>query len=314
MTATFRPLAALALVIGVLFALPGCGGGKPASDNKGDGKDKKGGDPNPGGGSPGDPNARQSAAPAQPAKVDVNSGVGKEAVDFLQAVVGRTATADQLSTSFKKAVGLPIVFEGDKAKGYSAGSAEDWLKKFGSSTRFGLPLSATQVGDAALFRGPLVEKQGTYSLRMVKEGGAWKADWLSASSVSGPTVLPGAGSGEAVQQEFAAAALAEVICDKDALPPDVRATVIAAGLSPALRASWAPPFDGDKSKGYDFNVARMTLKANELGEKAESVSCTPQGDAAFRVEITRAGGAKSAYLLKLEKPAGAWIVTGFTPV
>jgi hypothetical protein len=310
MTATFRPLAALALVIGLFFALPGCGGGKPASENKGDGKDTKGGDPNPGGGSPGDP--KQPTIPSQPAKVDITTGVGKEAVDFLQAVVGRTATADQLSTNFKKAVGLPIVFDGDKAKGYSAGSAEDWLKKFGASTRFGLPLSATQVSDVALFRGALVEKQGTYSLRMVKEGGAWKVDWLSASSVSGPTVLPGAGSGDAVLQEFATASLAEAICDKDALPADVRATVIAAGLSPALRSSWAPPFEGDKPKGYDFSVARMTVKANELGDKAEAVSCTPQGDA-FRVEITRSGGAKSAYLVKLAKAPGQWLVEGFNP-
>jgi hypothetical protein len=312
MTATFRTLAALALVIGVLFALPGCGGGKPSADNKGDGKDKKGGDPNPGGSS-GNTNSGQPVVPSQPAKVDITTGVGKEAVDFLQAVVGRTATAEQLSTNFKKSVGLPIVFEGDKAKGYSAGSAEDWLKKFGASTRFGLPLSATQVGDVALFRGALVEKQGTYSLRMVKEGSAWKVDWLSASSVSGPTVLPGAGTGDAVLQEFAAASLTEVICDKDALPPDVRAMVIAAGLSPALRAAWAPPFDMDKPKGYDFSVARMTVKANELGDKAESVSCTSQGDATFRVEITRAGGAKSAYLVKVAKAPGQWLIEGFNP-
>ena len=41
------------------------------------------------------------------------------------------------------------------------------------------------------------------------------------------------------------------------LARDERIAVIAAGLTPALRANWADPFDGDKVKGYDYNPAKL---------------------------------------------------------
>jgi hypothetical protein len=298
-SATFRPLAALALVFGLFLALPGCGGTKPTAENKGDGKKD---DPKPGGGTPTDPNAGKSVPPPPPAKVDIATGVGKEAVDFLQSVVGGTARADQLSAAFVKAIGLPVVFDGDKTKGYSTGAAEDWLKKVGASTGFGLPLTATQVGDVALFRGLLVGKPGGYSLRMVKEGGAWKVDWLSASTVEvKKAIAVSTTSGDAALQEFAVTAVVEAICDQDAMPPPQRHTVVAAGLTTPLRMSWASPLDGDKTSGYDYSPSKMGFKVGEIGGKAESVSYTQTGDGAYVAEVAKAGGAKAAYLVKLAK-------------
>jgi len=308
MTATLRLPAALLLAAGVFLALTGCGGGKPAPD----GKDKKD-DPRPAVGTPsGDPGPKPPAGtPAQPAKLDVNSGLGKEAFDFLQAVREGKARADQLSTPFAKAVGLPVVFDSDKPKGYSASSAEDWLKRVGASTGFSPPLTATQVGDAALFRGVLVGKPGNYSLRMVKEGGAWKVDWLSASTVEVKKPLPGGGPGDAVLREFAAAAVVEAVCDQDAMPAAQRAAVVAAGLTPALRAEWAPPFGSDTAAGYDYSPSKLGFKVGDLGGKAESVAYTPQGDGTYLAEVTRAGGGKAAYAVKLA--AGQPLVERFAP-
>ena len=291
----FRPLAALALMIGVFLATPGCGGSKPATtgDNK-DNKDVV----KPGGGTPTDPGAGTN--PAQPAKVDVTTGVGKEAVDFLQAVRGGTARADQLSTAFQKAIGLPVVFEADKGKGFSVSSAEDWLKRVGASTGFGPPLTATQDGETALVRGSLVGKSGGYALRMVKEGGAWKVDWLSASTVEVKKPLA-TGAGDAVLQEFAVAAVVEAICDQDAMPAPQRHAVIAAGLTPTLRAAWAAPLDGDKTAGYDYSPSKLGFKIADIGGKAESVSYSHPAEGTYFAEIARAGGAKTAYLVKVAK-------------
>ena len=308
----FRAVAAVALAVGLFVALPGCGN-KPTAENK---DDKKELPAEPKGDTKGD--NKEGGHPVispQPAKVDITTGVGKEAVDFLQAVRAGSAKAGQLSTGFVKLIGMPAELPSDKMKGYSADAAEDWLKHVGASVGFGLPLEANQAGDVALFRGGLVGKPGGYSLRMVKEGGAWKVDWLSASSVEVKGLAASTGNAEAMLQEFATTAVFAAICDKDAMPREERIVILAAGLTPTLRAKWGPPFDGDKAKGYDYSPAQLGIEAGKIGGGAESVSLTPQGDAAFRAEVTRAGGAKAAYLVKLTKGGtlGQWLVESITP-
>lgn len=311
-----RPAAALALAAGLFLALPGCGD-KPKPDNKGDKKDNKDDpnrlvpDPKKGTGDPG--------GPKPPERIDTKSGVGKDAVDFLTAVGAGTAKAGQLSGGFLKLIGLPAELPSDKAKGYSADAAEAWLKRVGAKlTGMGPMAESTLVGDAAIFRGMFTG--GSYWLRMVKEGDAWKADWLSLSSISttGATGTAGgvAASADDVLQGFAAAAIAAAVCDKDAMPKDDRVAVIAAGLTPALRASWADPFGGDKDRGYDYSPAKLNLKVAEIGDRAESVAVVASGGGAFRMEVARAGGGKpTAYAMKLAKGGtpGQWLVESLTP-
>ncbi|MBA4063856.1 MAG: hypothetical protein C0501_09115 [Isosphaera sp.] len=293
-----------ALAAGLALALAGCGD-KPKPDDKGGKKD----DPRP---LVTDPKADPGTPPKVDPKVDVTTGVGKEAVDFLQAVAGETAGADRLSAGFARAVGQPAVSAADKEKGYSPAAAAGWLRGVGRGVGFGPPLTATRVGDVALFRGALVGKSGGYALRMVGEGGAWKADWLSLSSVVPTGPDPGTAP-DAVLQQFAASAVAAAVCDKDVMGRDERVAAVAAGLTPALRAQLAPPLEGDKALGY--SPPKLGWKLDEIGGKAEAAAVTPARDAAFRVEVARAGGAKAAYLMKLVKGAapGQWIVDGITP-
>lgn len=303
---TFRT-AALALAAGVGLTLAGCGGSdKPKPDDKGPPKKD---DPRP---LVTDPKGGPAEVKVDP-KVDVTTGVGKDAVDFLTAVGTGAARADHLSAGFVKLVGLPAVFDADKKQGYSASAAEGWLRGVGRGVGFGPPLTATRVGDAAVFRGGLVGKSGGYALRMVNEGGRWKADWLSLSSVGVKgSAAPAAPDG--VLREFAAAAVVEAVCDRDVMPRDERVAVVAAGLTPELRARWAPAFGSDKAQGYDYNRGALGLKVSEIGGGAEAVTLTPAGDD-FRVEVARAGGAKATYLLKLAKGSvpGQWLVAELTP-
>ncbi|WP_439625842.1 hypothetical protein [Gemmata sp.] len=305
-TRSFRPLAALALAAGLCLALPACNKKKPGTD-RAEQKDKKDGTtPNP--------VANTNPAPEvkAPERVDTKAGVGKDAVDFLTAVGAGTAKAGQLSSGFVKLVGLPVEFESDKAKGFSGDAAEAWLRRVGSKlTGMGPMSESSQAGDVAVFRGNFTG--GAYFLRMVREGGAWRADWLSLSSVpaTGPAA---AGGADPLLQAFAATAVAAAMCDRDALSPEQRTATVAAGLTPALRASLAPPFDGDKAHGFDHSPAQLGLKLSAIGGGAEAVSVTPAGDG-FKVEVTKAGGAKAAYLLKLAKgpTAGQWLVESITP-
>lgn len=302
-----RP-AALALAAGLFLALSGCGD-KPKPSDKGDNKDKKD-NPNPLVTDPKKDNTLP--APKAPERIDTKSGVGKDAVDFLTAVGAGEAKAGRLSAGFVKLVGVPAELPGDKAKGYSADAAEAWLRRVGAKlTGMGPMAESTLVGDAAIFRGMFTG--GSYWLRMVKEGDGWKADWLSMSSADATSAT--AAGADAVLQMFAASAVAAAICDKDAMPKDDRVAAVAAGLTPALRAAWAEPFGGDKDKGYDYSPAKLGLKLAEIGGGAEAVAVAPAGDAAFKMEVTRAGGTKAGYTLKLAKggTTGQWLVEGITP-
>ncbi|MFO0821969.1 MAG: hypothetical protein U0792_02430 [Gemmataceae bacterium] len=276
---SFRCLAVLGLSLGLFLALPGC---KPKSADKADKKEKGKDKAKDGKGSSDNTNPNPNPTPEikTPERIDINTGVGKDAIDFLSAVGGGTAKATQLSGGFVKAIGLPVVFEDDKKQGYSPSSAESWLRAVGAKlTGVGPPSdsSSSQAGDVAVFSG--IFTGGKYYLRMVKEGDAWKADWLSLSSVNSSSATVTAGgvpaTADALLQGFAAFAIASTICDKDAMPKDQRIAVIAAGLTPELRKAWADPFDGDKSKGYDYSPARLGVKIAEIGNGAESVMTSP---------------------------------------
>jgi hypothetical protein len=317
----FRVVTAVALALGLATLVPGCNPKpQPTNTEEKKGSSSKGSpssEPKP---APTDtPNSGSSGTatlPPQPAKVDINSGVGKEAVDFLQAVRTGSVPAAKISTGYSRLIGLPVELPSDKAKGYSADAAESWLRRVGNAVPFGLPLMAYQAGDVALFRGALAGKSGGYALRLIQEGGAWKVDWLSASSVEVKPSLAGpTNTAEALFQEFVATAGFEAICDKDGMGKDERIAAIAAGMTPALRAKWGPPFDGDKAKGYDYNAAQLGLEIAKIGGGVESVTFAPQGDGVFKAEVVQASGAKAAYLIKLTKGTtpGQWLVESITP-
>jgi hypothetical protein len=126
------------------------------------------------------------------------------------------------------------------------------------------------------------------------------------------------GSGpDAEYQRFAARAMGGLLCcDRDAMPNDERAVALAAGLTPPLRAKLADPFGSDRDQGFDYNRGKLILEAEKIGLRAESFSVTPlPAPTDFRLEVTRARGAKAAYLLKLLKgPApGQWLVESIAP-
>lgn len=307
-----RTLAALTLVAALLTIVPGCGGNVPPPTGSGEKKKEE-----PRSDRKGDPKANPKVDPPRPPqKIDLDSGVGKEAVAFLKALGEGSARADRLSPGFVKMVGLPAELPGDRSKGYSEDAAASWMKRVGTGATFGLPSGFT-TADAAVLWGSFQApgRGGEYRLRLVHDGGTWKVDCLALSSV--PAVSGTAGSGPDTEyQSFAASAAAGLLGDRNALPRDDRALALAALLTPALRQQWAPPLGSDPGQGFDYNRGALLLKAAETGGGAESYTVTAlPTPGEFRLEFHKTGSAKAAYLMKLARGAapGQWLVDSMAP-
>jgi hypothetical protein len=310
----FRSVAAMALAIGLFITLGGCGN-KPPSEKK----DEKKTDPplNINTSTPGantsTPVETTATIPPTPKRIDPE--IEKLADNFLKATVQGSAQADQLSTEFVKAIGLPAALPADKARGYSPDVAESWLRRIGPRLSVGPARTSKLVGNVALFRGTVYgEVQGDYWLRMVQEGGAWKVDWLSMTTTK-IVELEGQAlsnpNGDSLCQEFAATAVMGLLVDKDALSKEYRTLILAAGLTPALKKKWAEPLDSDKQDGFDYNRGLLAQKTAEFNGDVLFFSVNSQTNSPdFQVVITRGGGVKTTYLMKLAKGSGPcqWLV------
>lgn len=308
---TFRALALL-LACACAVALAGCGP-KPKDNKKGD-ESKKVDAPAPPVVGPGD----QKGDPPAPVPKNTLGEADKAATDaataFTRDIGTGAAKPDALSAAFLKAVGKPLELPSDKEKGYSTDNAGTWLKRAGDALTFGLPIKQEQVGETVFLRGTVSGPRfqggtGSYCLRLVKEGGAWKIDLLTVSSSDNGTVT-GPQTPESVSQAFALAAFVELAADGKGLARDERGLALGAVLAPALRAQLAAPFDSDKAAGLDFNRGALVTAAVKIGGGTASFTATRTADATFDVELTKPAG-KVRYSVKLTKGTGTneWLVS-----
>jgi hypothetical protein len=314
---TFRALALL-LACACAAALAGCSP-KP----QGDKKDNKKADP----AAPGDDKKGAPPAPDVPTPEPKNAlgAAEKAATDtataFLRDLGNGAAKTDALSASFLKAIGKPVELPSDKEKGFSADNAGTWLKRAGDALTIGLPIKQDQVGDSVFIRGALSgprfgadpTKTGSYCLRLVKVGGAWKVDLLTVSSADTGTVAAPQ-TPEGVAQAFALAAFVELTADATGLARDERGLALGALLTPDLRAKLAAPFDSDKAAGLDFNRGALVSAAVKIGGGTSAFTATRAADGqSFAVELTKPTG-KKALSVKLAKGTGAneWLVSEVT--
>jgi len=294
-----------------LAALPGCGNPAPKGDKKDEKKDEKKDDtrPNPGGDPKADP---KPDVPPKTTLGAVEKGAEDVANAFRRDLIQGTPKAEMLSSAFLKAVGRPAVLPSDKARGYSADEAVSWLRKVVAGVNFGPEMKRDQVGDVAYLCGA-VHPHGSYCLRLVKEGGAWKVDWLSISSVEG-TVAP-APTPDGVAQGFVVASFVETLADLNDNRKDDRHLLLAAMMTKDLRTKWSPlEFEQDKAQGYDYGPAKLATEAVKIGGGTTTYTATRVGDLPeFKVELTKPTG-KKAFVVRLVKgPAPhEWLVSEVT--
>ncbi len=301
-------------------ALPGCG--KPTARSDGN-KDSTAQPPTPSNtpNPTGTPGPRQPSPPTTLSPVEPSASEAQTA--FLRDLTSGQADATRLSQWFVRVIGKPLVFPEDKKLGYSPNNATSWLKAVGEGLTFGAELNRQQAGDVVYFRGtvsgPRFGKEpgrtGGYSLRMVREQGTWKVDWLSISSAEMPNRPPATTPAHAAQ-DFAVTSFVEAVCDLHGMTREQRAPLIAAALTPELRTQWAPPFDQDTKDGYDYNPGKIGLEAVKIGGGTSTFTVTRLGDAPeFHVELTKPAGPKK-YRIKLtpETDPLKWLVREISEV
>ncbi len=270
--------------LALTFAL-GCG----AAPDKKDADPKK---PDPKG-STGTPPADDPKAAAQ-----------KFVTNFFAAVKAKKASPDQLTADFKKLVAPPFGTD-DAAKGYSDESAATYLEKWAAVTADEPKVEPSgEVAFAAGKPGP----GGRILMRLAKDGGAWKADWLSNGP---PTADPVSltGGEDTVAVLFAVAAFADAALKKD--------YALAAGLmTPAGRTKIAPAFDADLKAGRTYNPSILKGGIEKAVGKADRAAVTGNnrtgGDATATLALT-GGAARTELTLTLVKgpKPGVWLVDAF---
>jgi hypothetical protein len=315
-----RSAAALLAVALGLATLPGCG--SQQAGNK-DEKKAETPNPNPPNPNPTDPNTtpKPPSEPPKPKLGPIEPAAATARDGFLRDVGSGMVKADVLSAAFLRSVGKPLILDSDRAKGYSEDAATSWLRRVGEGVSFFPSLKQDQVGDSLVYirgsftaqrLGKEAAKGGGYCLRLIKEGGAWKVDWFSLSSVdTGDVVTTAPPTPDGMAQSFAAVAFAELAADLNGMPKDERLIVLAAAMTPELRAAWAPPFEQDRKAGYDCNLLVLGTKAVEIGGGASALTATRTGDLPeFKVEFTKPAGKKTC-TVKLAKGAAphVWLVS-----
>jgi hypothetical protein len=213
---------------------------------------------------------------------------------FLRAVNDGTATAAMLTPQFKKIIAEPV-FESDRALGYSDAGAASWL----SSLKGQLPGPVIGPGigadpKAQGFVGWNLDGNPTswYVIRIVPAGNGWQADWLS--------VLPASVLYDAREKDglagIAGAAFLQAMIGKD--------DRLASGLmSPALKARLAPPFDSDKTRGFNRGILSGKL-ADLRGGATEARVTSATGNTVTATLI--AGGSSRSVALKFVEGERPW--------
>ncbi|VTR90968.1 unnamed protein product [Gemmata massiliana] len=305
----------LAVLLG-LTALPGCGGSTPQAEKKDDKKEdpKKGPDADP---KKGDADPKKGPSTIiEPKSVlgPVEPDADKMAMTFLKDLGQGIAKADALSSAFLKDVGKPLELPDDIKNGVSTDAATRWLKYIGEGYAFSLALDRQQAGDVVILLGQVNGRQlppagGGYSLRLIKDAGAWKVDALAITSAEFKGRIA-TGAADAALQEFAATLFVELLADSNGMEPKNRAPALAHAMVPALRVSWAPPFEGDTKQGYDYSTGKLTVKATEYGGGTKEFSVSKIADLTFSAELTKPSG-KRTVVVKLVKGTtpGEWLVS-----
>jgi hypothetical protein len=231
----------------------------------------------------------------------------QEAEAFLRDLGEGKVGPDRLTPSFRKQVPPPAVEGVVKAEPTEA-DIREWLERF-KGTKFVLAQQEVRFGPAVVFRGraEAPNRKEAFTLRMVKEGRGYQADWLHRSERFGMEIKPPA------EQDLTAAQDTVRNFLDIFLGGDLRQAH--ALMDPAWKKKLAPPYPADEKAGLTYNPGFLTgvtraWKRDFTGyslPKAELGS--DKSTATFGVEF-QAGERTVSYTVKAAKdPAtGQWMI------
>lgn len=308
MTAT-RP----AVLLLAAVALAGCGKPDPAkpADPPPKADSPKAGPPSP---KPGFDSAGNPAPPVQrlvtpsaPAGAADPARLAAEA--FVKELAAGQLPPDlsaKLTPAFLKVIGKPLYSDAERYAGFRATAAEGWLKRAGAALAGVSPPS----GSGGVFAGTFGNGAGRYAVRVATADGGPKVDWFQLGTAKAGD--PAAGSADDAARDFAAVSFLDALTAGGPVTREDRLPLLAATLSPRLKAEKAEPFGQDKAQGNDYNPGALGRWADGFGGPADGFTRTAAGPDGFSVSLMR-GGQPKGYSLKLVKEADGWRVDEFKP-
>lgn len=236
------------------------------------------------------------------AGVSPSSGpTARQAADgFLKALTDGQASPEQLTSWFKKQSSKPIA-ELETA---------DWLAGFKGTTF--VVGEEVKFGNTIVLRGRAESssQKDAFTLRVTKEGDAFKVDWLQrsgylSSGISSPSDAELAAAQDAVRNFL------DLLLRGDLRQAQALMTV-------DWKKSESPLPPGAKSKdGFDYDTgflarAMIAMKKDfsSYGIKQSELNGTKDG-ATFSVEMDN-GPMKSPYTVKAKKIDGQWLIESFS--
>lgn len=234
-------------------------------------------------------------APASP-------GARKAADAFLQALTDGKASPAQLTPAFRAHVGKT-----DQA-------AQEWLA--GVKGKVFHPTEQTDFGSAVALRGgaetPPDKHRTGFAVRLVRDGDAYKADWLQFSEHTkfGVPTVPDPDLAAALDTVHN---FLDLLIDRDEvqthalLAPALRKSLspVPVGTKPPDGLDYDPGFLTRRTRAWVLGVANYTVGAGELGPNKET--------ATFPVTL-EAGGDRTPATVKLvkDKATGWWLIDEFS--
>lgn len=209
----------------------------------------------------------------------------------------------------------PPVFDAEKQKGYSPGTAEERLKKLGGGVEYQIVSDVGQPdGASAWYRGVVQKSQKAeqFALWVAKSAdGLFRVRWLHRSPVTGAFPDKFALPLEQMQPVFVAQAFLEVVAGRTAL--DLAPLLMTPG---ALKAIGGEPTAGDKAAGRAYNAAFLKTK---LGTHADATAyalkkiAVEAKTAAVEGELVSPSGKQPFTLTLVPDAAGTtWQIDAFT--
>jgi hypothetical protein len=237
----------------------------------------------------------------------------RQAADaFLAALSKGEAGPDRLTARFLGQVPGPATDRPRTTESAQA-DAREFLAQF-RDTRFVLGEGEARYGNAVVFRGraEAANRREAFTLRLVKEGERYKADWLQRSQRFGTEVKvpadPDLVAAQDTVRNFLDLFLGGDLRQAHAL------------MAPAWRKRLAPPYPSDEKAGLDYNPAFLTGKMRSWnrdfsGYTLPKSDIAPDKASATIMAELQAGGKAHPYTVKAAKdPAtGLWAIQDFDP-
>ena len=243
--------------------------------------------------------------------VAVNGPSPRDAADSLLKSIGDgKLTPEQLTPYFRSVIAAFPTNEEKKA-GHADVAARRWLEGF-AGTKF-VFLEQIAFDDKIVERGRAEAPDGkaAFTLRLVKDGAAFKIDWLHRSDRMETLVLSPPDKdlypGQDVVRNFLDILLGGDVRQAHAL------------MSAAWKKSLAPPTPADVRKGLDYDPGFLTQTTRSwkigdyLGYKLPKAELAADKAAATFTAELDAGATKTLYtvLVVKDKVSGQWIIESF---